>query len=75
MRAETSARVRHRLRKCLRSFAAGTLRRRRGNTKTSLQVLDLAAETETETCQYPLRGYRAGAHARTCRAALLGRAA
>ncbi len=75
MAAETHARVRHRLRKPLESLAAETVRRRRGNAETPCQVVDLAAETETETCEYPLRGYRAGAHARACRAALLGRAA
>jgi hypothetical protein len=74
MSAETLARVRHRLRKCLESLAAETARRRRGDAETHPQVVDFAAETETETPQYPLRGYRAGAHARACRAALLGRA-
>lgn len=74
MAAETPASVRHRLRKCLESLAAEPVRRRRGNAETPAQVIDVAAETETETGQYPLRGYRAGAHARACRAALLGRA-
>ena len=74
MAAETPASVRHRLRKCLESLAAETVRRRRGDAETPAQVSENIAETETETRQYPLRGYRAGAHARACRAALLGRA-
>jgi hypothetical protein len=74
MAVETPARVRHRLRKCLESLAAERVRRRPGNAETLPQVIDIASETETETRQYPLRGYRAGAHARACRAALPGRA-
>ena len=74
MAAETPDSVRHRLRKCLESLAAEMVRRRCGDAETLPQVIDLAAETETETSQYPLRGYRAGAHAKACRAALLGRA-
>lgn len=52
-----------------------TSRKQAETPETFLQVIDLEAETETETSEYPLRGYRAGAHARACRAALKGRAA
>ena len=61
--AETCGDVRRRIRKSLKLLCGNILRKRAETAETLTQVIEIIAETETETSHPPTEGVRAGARA------------